>query len=375
MKVDWLIVGAGFTGATLAERIATGLNQKVLVVEERNHIGGNAYDYYNEHGILVHKYGSHTFHTNSKVVWDYLSQFTRWRPYFHEVRAVVDGQKIPVPFNLNSLSAVFSSHQAEELERALVRQYGLGKKVSIFSLRKSAEGELVFLADFIYNQIFHRYTLKHWNLKPEELDSSVCARVPVVISRDNRYFQDTYQGIPLPGFTEMFCKMLQHPNIKLLLNTSYGEVAQDIQYQRMIFTGPIDSFFQYKHGPLPYRSMRFHMETFQKEWYQEVGTVNYPNEYDFTRVLEHKHLTGQVSPKTTVTFVYPEHYTPGVNEPYYPIPHKENSLRYALYKQEAEKMRDKVLFAGRLADYQYYNMDQAVARALTLYKQIADGSV
>jgi len=197
----------------------------------------------------------------------------------------------------------------------------------------------------------------------------------VVISRDNRYFQDTYQGIPLLGYTEMFCKMLQHPNIKLLLNTSYSEIAQDIHYQRMIFTGPIDSFFQYKHGPLPYRSMRFQMETFHNEWYQEVGTVNYPNEYDFTRVLEHKHLTGQLAPKTTVTFVYPEHYTPGVNEPYYPIPRKENSLRYALYKKDAEKIRDKVLFAGRLADYQYYNMDQAVARALTLFQQIAEGSV
>ncbi|MGG0348140.1 UDP-galactopyranose mutase [Brevibacillus porteri] len=370
MKVDWLIVGAGFTGATLAERIANGLDQKVLVVEGRNHIGGNAYDCYDEQGILIHKYGSHTFHTNSKLVWDYLSRFTQWRPYFHEVRACVDGIKIPLPFNLNALSALFSPQYAQKLESLLIRQYGFGAKIPILKLRDSAHEELGFLADYIYQKVFHRYTIKQWDLKPEELDQSVSARVPVYVSRDNRYFQDTYQGIPLHGFTTMFQRMLDHPNIKVLLNTDYQEIADEIRYKRMIYTGPIDSFFGNKHGQLPYRSLRFHFETHQKEWYQEVGTVNYPNEYDFTRILEQKHLTGQVVPHTTISFVYPQPYSPGENEPYYPIPRKENSQRYSLYKQEAEQIRDQVLFAGRLADYQYYNMDQAVARALTLFKQI-----
>ncbi|MBH0332209.1 UDP-galactopyranose mutase [Brevibacillus brevis] len=370
MKVDWLIVGAGFTGATLAERIANELDQKVLVVEGRNHIGGNAYDCYDEQGVLIHKYGSHTFHTNSKLVWDYLSRFTQWRPYFHEVRAYVDGIKIPLPFNLNALSALFSPQYAQKLESLLIRQYGFGAKIPILKLRESAHEELGFLAEFIYQKVFHRYTIKQWDLKPEELDPSVSARVPVYVSRDNRFFQDAYQGIPLHGFTAMFHRMLDHPNIKVLLNTDYQEIADEFRYKRMIYTGPIDSFFGYKHGPLPYRSLRFHFETHQKAWYQEVGTVNYPNEYDFTRILEQKHLTGQVVPHTTISFVYPQPYSPGENEPYYPIPRKENSQRYSLYKQEAEQIRDQVLFAGRLADYQYYNMDQAVARALTLFKQI-----
>lgn len=372
MKVDWMIVGAGFTGLTLAERIAGELDQKVLVVERRNHIGGNSYDCYDEHGILVHKYGSHTFHTNSKMVWDYLSRFTQWRPYFHEVLSYVDGVKIPVPFNLNALAELFSPQLARQLEQLLIKQYGFGAKVPILKLRECANNELGFLADFIYQKVFYRYTRKHWDLKPEELEASVSARVPVHISRDNRYFQDTYQGIPLHGYTAMFNRMLDHPNIKVLLHTDYQEIANEITYKRMIYTGPIDTFFGYKYGQLPYRSLRFHFETHQKEWYQEVGTVNYPNEYDFTRILEQKHLTGQASPHTTICFVYPQPYTPGENEPYYPIPRRENSQRYILYKQEAEQIRDRVLFAGRLADYQYYNMDQAVARALTLFKQIVE---
>ncbi len=274
MKVDWLIVGAGFTGATLAERIASQLDQKVLVVEKRNHIGGNSYDTYDEHGILVHKYGSHTFHTNSSMVWNYLSKFTEWRPYFHEVRTVVDGKKIPVPFNLNSLYLLFPPKFAEKLEQLLIQHYGFGVKIPILKLRESASGELVFLADYIYQKVFYRYTLKHWELTPEELDRSVTARVPVYISRDNRYFQDTYQGIPKNGYTALFQNMLNHPNIKLLLNTDYREIMADVQFKRMIYTGPIDEYFQYSHGTLPYRSLRLEFVTLDQEYYQEVGTVN-----------------------------------------------------------------------------------------------------
>lgn len=371
MKVDWLIVGSGFTGATLAERLATQLNQKVLLVEKRNHIGGNSYDTYNEDGILIHQYGSHTFHTNSPMVWNYLSQFTEWRPYFHEVMTVVDGKKIPVPFNLNSLYILFPVKFAEKLEEQLISHFGYGVKIPILKLREGASGELGFLADYIYQNVFYRYTLKHWELTPDQLDHSVTARVPVYISRDNRYFHDTYQGIPKYGYTALFQRMLAHPNIKLLLNTDYREIADEIKYKRMIYTGPIDEFFQYLHGPLPYRSLRFQFTTLQQEYYQEVGTINYPNEYDFTRVLEQKHLTGQISPKTTLSYVFPERYDYKNNDPYYPIPRQDNRDLYQLYRKEAEQIKEKVLFAGRLADYKYYNMDQAVARALTLFKEIS----
>ncbi|MEW9669195.1 UDP-galactopyranose mutase [Ammoniphilus sp. 3BR4] len=372
MKVDWIIVGAGFTGATLAERIASQLDQKVLVVERRDHIGGNSYDCFNEDGILIHKYGSHTFHTNSLLVWNYLSTFTKWRPYFHQVLVVADGKKVPIPFNLNSLYNLFPKKYAEKLESLLIGHYGFGIKVPILKLRENANRDLNFLADYIYQKVFYRYTLKHWELKPEELDPSVTARVPVYISRDNRYFQDTYQGIPMHGYTALFSKMLKHRNIKVLLNTDYREIIDQISFKRMIYTGPIDAFFDYRHGTLPYRSLNFDYHTLNQEYYQEVGTINYPNEYKFTRILEQKHLTGQLSPKTTVTFVYPEPHNLGKNEPYYPIPRAENRLLYNLYANEAEQIKEKVLFAGRLADYKYYNMDQAVARALTLFKEIAE---
>ncbi len=372
MKVDWLIVGAGFTGATLAERIASQLDQKVLLVERRDHIGGNSFDCYNEDGILIHKYGSHTFHTNSAMVWNYLSLFTEWRHYFHHVLAVVDGKKVPVPFNLNTIYALFPPRYAEKLEELLIKNYGYGVKVPILKLRESAIGELGFLADYIYQNVFYRYTLKHWELKPEELDPSVTARVPVYISRDNRYFQDTYQGIPKHSYAALFSRMLSHPNIKLLLKTDYREIVGEVAFKRMIYTGPIDAYFDYKHGTLPYRSLRFDFQTFHQEFFQEAGTINYTNEYEFTRILEQKHLTGQISPKTTVTLVYPQQYNQKT-EPYYPIPRAGNRQLYGLYQAEAEQIKEKVLFAGRLADYKYYNMDQAVARALTLFKEIASG--
>lgn len=368
MKIDWLVVGAGFTGCVLAERIATQLNQKVLIVERRDHIGGNAYDYYDEHGVLVHKYGPHIFHTNSKKVWEYLSQFTEWRFYYHQVLAVVDGKKIPVPFNLNSLYALFPPKYAEKLEELLIKHYGFGVKVPILKMRESAEGDLRFLADYIYEKVFYGYTLKQWELRPEELDPSVTGRVPVYISRDNRYFQDRYQAMPRNGYTEMFRRMLRHPKIKILLNTDYREILGEVKFNRMIYTGPIDEFFDYVYGPLPYRSIRFEFMTLNQELYQEVGTVNYPNEYDFTRITELKHLSGQQLPKTTIVIEYPEQYIPGKNEPYYPVPREENRELYEKYLKEAEKLKDEVLFAGRLADYRYYNMDQAVARALTLFR-------
>jgi UDP-galactopyranose mutase len=368
MKVDWLIVGCGFTGCTLAERIATQLGQKVLLVDRRNHVGGNAYDYYNEHGVLVHKYGPHIFHTNSKKVWDYLSAFTDWRLYFHHVLGVVEGQKIPIPFNLNSLAAVMPAKYAEKLEGLLLENYGMGAKIPILKMREATDCDLRFLAKYIYDNVFHSYTVKQWALKPEELDAAVTSRVPIVISRDNRYFQDTYQAMPRLGYSELFRRQLDHPNIHVLLQTDYREILGVIKFNRMAFTGPINTFFSDMHGPLPYRSLRFELTTLDTEWFQEVGTVNYPNDNDFTRITEQKRLSGQTLPKTTLVKEFSQAHEEGVTEPYYPIPKPENKDLYNLYAAEAKKLNGSVLFAGRLGDYKYYNMDQVVARALKIFE-------
>ncbi len=369
MKVDWLIVGAGFTGCTLAERIATRLGQTVLLVEKRNHVGGNAFDFYNEHGILLHKYGPHIFHTNSKKVWDYLSAFTDWRPYFHRVLGVVDGAKIPVPFNLNSLAAVMPARYAAKLEGLLLDNFGFGAKVPILKLRETPDPDLRFLANYIYNNVFHGYTVKQWECKPEELDASVTGRVPVFISRDDRYFQDIYQAMPLLGYSELFRRQLDNTSIHVLLQTDYRKILGDVKFNRMIFTGPINTFFSDIHGPLPYRSLRFEFTTLDAEKFQESGTVNYPNDYDFTRITEQKYLSGQTLPKTTLVREYPQAHVEGVTEPYYPIPRPENRDLYELYAREAGRLNGSVIFAGRLADYKYYNMDQVVARALKIFEQ------
>ena len=368
MNVDWLIIGAGYTGCVLAERIASQLDRKVLLVDRRDHVGGNAYDFHNEHGILVHQYGPHIFHTNSRKVWDYLSMFTEWRPYYHHVLGVIEGKKIPVPFNLNSIREIFPPAYAEKLEARLLECYPYGAKVPVLKLLESPDDELKTLAKYVYDYVFYNYTVKQWELKPEELDPLVTGRVPIVISRDNRYFQDTYQSMPSLGYSAMFRRMLAHCNIRILLNTDYKELAGSVKYTRMVYTGPIDSFFDYMYGPLPYRSLRFEFRTLDQEWFQEVGTVNYPNEHDFTRITEQKYLTGQRLPKTTITVEYPQRHEPGVNDPYYPIPREDNREAYNKYLDEAKKLGGSVLLAGRLADYKYYNMDQAAARALKLFE-------
>lgn len=368
MRFDYLIVGAGYSGSVIAERIASQLEKKVLVIDKRDHIGGNAYDYYDEHGILIHKYGPHIFHTNSKKVWDYLSQFTDWRLYEHQVLGVIEGKKVPIPFNLNSLHTLFPSKSAQKFEKELIRQFGLGAKVPILKLKESADEQLKFLAEYIYKNVFYGYTLKQWKLKPEDLSPSVTARVPVYISRDNRYFQDLYQAMPKQGYTKMFENILQHKNIELLLNTEFRDVNTK-EFKKIIFTGPVDEFFDFVHGELPYRSLRFETDYYEQEWYQEVGTVNYPNNYNFTRITEFKHLTGQKKNDTVITTEYPEAYKRGSNIPYYPIPRDENAQLFAKYKPEIAKLNGYVLFVGRLADYTYYNMDQAVARALNMFEK------
>jgi UDP-galactopyranose mutase len=368
VKFDWLIVGAGFSGCVIAERIASQLGERVLIVENRDHIGGNAYDYFDENGILVHKYGPHLFHTNSKKVWEYLSRFTEWTPYYHRVLAVVEGKKVPVPFNLNSINALYPTCHSAKLEELLLNNYNFGDKIPVLKMIEHANQDISTLGNYIYRNVFLGYTVKQWDLKPEELDSTVTGRVPFSLSRDDRYFKDKYQALPKHGYTNMFKRILKHNGIKVLLNTDYKEVFKEIDFKRMVFTGPIDSFFDFNHGALPYRSLTFDFQFHEEGDYQEVGQINYPNEFDFTRITEYKKITGQCVKGTTIAIEYPKAYKAGVNEPYYPIPKKENNKIYALYQQEAQRLKDKVIFAGRLAEYKYYNMDQVVARALHLFE-------
>lgn len=366
----WAIVGAGLVGCTLAERIATELDQRVLVFEARTHVGGNTFDELDEHGILVHRYGPHAFHTNDETVWSYLSRFTKWRFYEHRVVVQVDGKQVPVPFNLNTLDALFPEDWAARARRLLLECYGPEREIPILQLRQARDSEICKLANFVYDKIFYGYTLKQWGLTPEQLGPTVMGRVPVRISRDDRYFRDRYQGVPAFGYTAMIRRMLSHKNIEVVLGTTFESIRDALRDYRLIYTGPIDSFFAYMYGPLPYRSLRFELAHEKHIKYrQRVAQINYPNNHEYTRIVEHKHITGQDVEGTTLTKEYPQAHQTGKNEPYYPIPCPENQAVYAKYAAEAKKLGGTVLFAGRLADYRYYNMDQAVARALCLFER------
>jgi UDP-galactopyranose mutase len=361
---DYLIVGAGFAGSVLAERLATQLDAKVLIIDQRDHIGGNAYDYYNKDGILVHKYGPHIFHTNSKDVFDYLSQFTPWRPYEHRVLASVDGQMVPMPINLTTINKLYNLNlSSDELEG-----FFASKAVKVDRVKTSEDVVISKVGRELYEKFFRGYTRKMWELDPSELDASVTARVPTRTNKDDRYFTDTYQAMPLYGYTKMFRKMLDHPNIKIMLNTDYKEIMEVIPYKKMIYTGPIDNYFNYCFGKLPYRSLEFKFETVDIEYFQPTGTVNYPNEQAYTRITDFKYLTGQKHPKTSIVYEFPV----ADGDPYYPVPRPENAEIYKRYQQLASTMTN-TYFTGRLATYKYYNMDQVVAQSLTLFKKIMQG--
>ena len=376
--IDYIIVGAGLAGCVLAERIANKLDKKVLIIEKRNHIGGNCFDYKDENNILIHKYGPHLFHTNNKEVVDYLSQFTSWDIYNHEVLAYIDGKKISIPFNFNTLYEVFPESKARALEDKLLQNYEYNSKIPILELKKSEDEELAFLADYIYDKIFVNYTAKQWGMKPEEMDGAVTARVPVFIGRDNRYFNDKYQMLPVNGYTKMIENMLTHKNIKIMTNTDFKEVCSlqekdfylfDSKFEgKVIYTGQIDELFDYKFGELPYRSVDMKFETVECEFYQEKATVNYPNDYDFTRITEFKHIHPIKSDKTTILKEYPQEYKIGVNTPYYPIFTSNNQVNYNKYLEYSKKFKNLVL-VGRLAEYKYYDMDDIVERALIVYEK------
>jgi len=366
MKNKILIVGAGITGITLAERFASK-GSKVLLIEKRDHIGGNCYDCKDENGILIHKYGPHIFYTDYKDVWDYISKFTDWFYYQHKVLGLIDGRLAPIPFNLNTLYKLFPLKFAQKLEEKLIQKFGYNKKVPILELKKMKDKDLKFLADFIYEKIFLHYTEKQWGLKPEEIDASVTARVPVVISRDDRYFQDKYQGMPKEGYTKMFKKMLKNENITIQLNTNYKKIKNKIKYDFLFYTGPVDEFFNYKFGNLDYRCLKLDFQTFNQASYQPSAVVNYPNNYDFTRIIEFKKLTQQNHRKTTIGIECPG------NEGFmaYPVLDEKNKKIFQKYSKEAEKLKKQnIYFAGRLAEYKYYNMDEAIKSSLDLFNKI-----
>jgi UDP-galactopyranose mutase len=372
MIVDWLIVGAGLAGATLAECIASKFGKSVLVIDQRYHVAGNAWDEYNEHGILVHKYGPHIFHTNSKKVWEYLSRFTAWRPYVHRVLGFVDGKLVPLPFNLNSIDQLFPTFTARRISRKLLEIYGPEKIVPILNLREAKDPDIKTLSEYVYNSVFLNYTQKQWGIHPEELSPSVTARVPVLISRDDRYFRDAYQGIPLQGYGAMVHRMLSHPKIHVQLNTQWSDIKDYVSFKRMVFTGSVDEYFNYKHGELPYRSLNLKAQTHAIERYQEAAVINFPNHSEYTRITEPKWFTGQVHPCTTTITEYPLPHTKDETIPYYPIPTEANRKHYELYSTETSSLKNKVIFTGRLGDYMYYNMDQAVEKALNIFRDLGN---
>ncbi len=358
---DYLIVGAGFAGSTLAERLAAGLGKRVLLCDKRPHIGGNAFDHYDRAGILVHKYGPHIFHTASRKIFDYLSRFTEWRSYEHRVLAQVEGKLLPFPINLDTVNGLYGTRYgvdelAAHFERVAVRG---------IRARTSEEAVIGKVGRDLYEKFFRNYTRKQWGLDPSELDASVAARVPARMDRDDRYFTDEHQAMPRHGYTRLFENMLDHRNITIALNADYRDLVKEVRFDQMIYTGPVDAFFDYRLGALPYRSIEFKFETHEREWFQPGAVVNYPNEHDYTRITEFKYLTGQSHPRTTVVYEYPT----SDGDPYYPVPKPENAALYQRYKALADAVPD-VHFVGRLATYKYYNMDQVVAQAMTCYDHI-----
>ena len=378
---DCLVIGAGMAGAICARELAERGGKKVLVLERRDHVGGNAYDCFDEAGVLIHRYGPHIFHTNDRRVFEYLSRFTAWRNYEHQVVAnipVGEGrQEMPVPFNLISMRTAFGKEKADSLAKKLIGEYGAEKKVTILELRKNPDPEIAALADYVYEHVFVHYTMKQWGQRPEEIDPNTTARVPVFLSEDCRYFQDVHQGMPAEGYTPMFERMLDHPDITVALGADAGDrltladgtvLLDGTPFTgTVIYTGAVDELFGCRYGRLPYRTLNFRFETHPVDFWQSHGTVNYTVDQDYTRITEFKYLTGQELPGvTTIMKEYSAAYTGGEGEvPYYAIINEANNALYARYKAEADRY-PRFHLLGRLAEYKYYNMDAIAARALAL---------
>jgi UDP-galactopyranose mutase len=363
MRFDWLIVGAGFAGSVLAERIASQRGESVLLIDRRSHIGGNAYDCHDDAGILVHRYGPHIFHTNGQQIVDYLSQFTAWRPYEHRVLARVDGKLLPIPINLDTINRLYGLDlTSEQLERFFAE-----RRETVDEIRTSEDVVVSTVGRELYEKFFRGYTRKQWGVDPSELNKSVTARIPTRTNRDDRYFTDSFQAMPLHGYTRMFERMLANPAIRIMLQADFRDIRDTVRFNRLIYTGPVDEFFGWRYGRLPYRSLRFEHRTLDQAQFQPVAVVNYPQTEAFTRITEYKHLTGQTAAKTSLTYEYPT----DEGDPYYPVPRPENEALYKRYEALAAAEQN-VWFVGRLATYRYYNMDQVVGQALATFKRIQE---
>ena len=386
-QYDAVLVGAGFAGAVCARELAERGGKRVLVLERRDHIGGNAFDRTDDAGVLIHQYGPHIFHTNDRRVYDYLSRFTTWRDYQHRVIANLPDERaggrmtFPVPFNLTSLETAYGPEEGKRLGEKLLAAYGPERKVTILELRQNSDPEISALADYVYEHVFVHYTMKQWGQRPEDIDPNTTARVPVFLSRDDQYFQDAYQGMPLEGYTALFQRLLHHPNIEVRLGVDALSLLK-VEGERVtfagapfagpvVYTGQADELFAFRFGPLPYRTLDFAFETLPRDDFQGYGTVNYTVDEPYTRITEFKHLTGQVKPGlTTIVKEYSRAYTGAEGEiPYYAIINEDNNALYARYRAEADKCPNLHLL-GRLAEYKYYNMDAIVARALELSDQL-----
>ena len=381
MTFDSIIIGSGIAGSVLARSLADQ-GKKVLIIEKRHHIGGNCFDEFDEHGVLIHTYGPHIFHTSKKHVFDYLSRFTKWYEFGHKVVANIHGTLMPIPFNLNTLHMVYKKEKADRLEEKLISSFGRDTRVPILKLRENEDPEIQEIANYVYENVFLKYTMKQWGQTPEEIDPAVTGRVPVLISYDNRYFQESYQGMPLNGFTEMFENMLDHENIEVVLNTDAKDVLNidteenKIYYNneqfegKVIYTGALDELFDCKYGRLPYRSLKFIFEHYSQPDFQGHSVVNYTVSEDYTRITEFKHLTGQQIDSTTIMKEYPFAYSGKEGEiPYYAIANDEN---HALYNKYLELVKNIPNFhlLGRLAEYKYYNIDAMCEKALELANKL-----
>jgi len=362
-RYDYLIVGAGFAGSVLAERLASQHGARVLLIDRRPHVGGNAYDEPNEAGILYHKYGPHIFHTNSDAVVDYLSQFTEWRPYEHRVRAVVRDKLVPIPINRTTLNELFGLDLKTDEEAA---EYLASRAEPVEEIKTSEDVVINAVGRELYELFFRGYTRKQWGLDPSELDKQVTSRIPTRTNTDDRYFTDTFQAMPRDGYTAMFKRMLDNPLIEIRTGVDFRDVRDEVEAGHIIYTGPVDEYFDYRFGKLPYRSLKFDHQTLDEEWHQPIAVVNYPDpDVPYTRISEYKHLTGQQAPNTTITYEYPS----AEGDPYYPIPREENQVLYKQYEALADATEN-VTFVGRLATYKYYNMDQIVGQALATFRRI-----
>jgi UDP-galactopyranose mutase len=359
---DYIVVGAGFAGSVLAERLTSQMGKRVLLIDKRDHIAGNAYDFHNEHGILVHKYGPHIFHTNSEKVLAYLSRFTSWRPYEHRVITSVDGQLLPVPINLDTINRLYGLDLNADGMKAFLAERAIQPAV----IRTSEDIVVSRVGRELYEKFFRNYTRKQWGIDPSQLDASVAGRIPVRFDRDDRYFSDMYQVMPLHGYTAMFERMLDQPRLTVRTGVDYKDLARTYPSAKIVYTGPVDEYFDFRFGKLPYRSLEFRHETHDREVFQSAPVVNYPNDHAYTRITEFKYLTGQKNAKTSIVYEYPQ----AEGDPYYPIPRPENMAIYTRYQQLA-LADSQIHFCGRLATYRYLNMDQVVAQALSTFQRIA----